>query len=57
VFTSVKDCNAQCDLLNIYDNMVGSPECDNWFHYRCTTDITKESFSDCSFICRNCKDK
>jgi hypothetical protein len=53
----VKDCNAKCDLPNIYDNMVSCPECDNWFHYRCATDTTKECFSDCSFVCSNCKDK
>ena len=53
----VKDCNAKGDLPNIYDNMAGCPECGNWFHYRCATDTTKESFSDCSFICSNCKDK
>ena len=53
----VKDYNAKCDLPNIYDNMVSCPECDNWFHYRCATDTTKESFSDCSFVCSNCKDK
>ena len=53
----VKDCNAKGDLPNIYDNMAGSPDCGNWFHYRCATDTTTKRFSDCSFICSNCKDK
>ena len=42
----VKDCNAKCDLPNMYDNMAGCPACDYWFHYRCATDTTKKRFSD-----------
>jgi hypothetical protein len=41
----VKDCNAKCDLPNIYDNMAGCPECDNWFHYHCAAGFTKSTCS------------
>ena len=47
------DC-CSCKLPNLYDNMIGCENCDNWFHNSCAN-INRTICDSLNFVCNFCQ--
>ena len=50
-----KECKAECDLPNLFEDMVSCDKCSTWYHFDCASNGTLVNFQGSfSFTCNNC---
>jgi hypothetical protein len=50
-----KECKAECDFPNLFEDMVSCDKCSTWYHFGCASNGTLVNFQGSFFFtCNNC---